>query len=219
MREKFAWTEIGSIPNKSGVYAWYYAPEITDYDLESTIKILRDSVHEMSFSEKRKIVVDLLESAVFQYFAEEPYLAELRGALKPSYKGTLKHEPSLSEALISRILDNPDRLHTIKKVLERSAPNFGSPLYLGMSGNLNERLKTHKFLINKYRTEMFQASNGHHTENHQMRDKSFAAAVASRNLAPSRLFVLVEVIDGEGDLYVDVENILNRIHFPLFGRN
>ena len=50
-------------------------------------------------------------------------------------------------------------------------------------------------------------------------DLSFAKDVARRCLVPGRLVVFVTPTPMSGDEYKDVENLLNRINFPLCGRN
>jgi hypothetical protein len=50
-------------------------------------------------------------------------------------------------------------------------------------------------------------------------DLSFAKDVARRGLVPGRLVVFVATTQTGGDEYKDVENLLNRINFPLCGRN
>ena len=213
----YSWTEIINVPSKPGVYAWYYSPEITDFDLQDTInKILMfKSVNNMD--EAQEIVKTFLNNYLFRFFQEEPYHATLRGSLKPKYEGTVEHTPELSEDLVARIVDEPERLTTVRQVLEKSTPNFSSPLYIGMSKNLNGRLKTHKKLIEKYCSQV--NPNDFNIKDAEDRDKNFAMRVCSRNIYPTRLSVAINVLEDIGERYVDIENILNRIHYPLFGRN
>ena len=43
--------------------------------------------------------------------------------------------------------------------------------------------------------------------------------VCRRNILPAQLFVVINIIKDNGKRYIDLENILNRIHYPLLGRN
>lgn len=211
---RYSWYEIGDVPAEPGVYAWYYTPEITTNDLAR----ITSEVEELKLSAGQAAAKDairaFLENCVFRYFQELPYVAQLSGPLKPTYEGYIHHSPTLSDSLLDRIVENPARLATIRKVLEASAPDFASPIYIGMSKGLRTRLKGHKSLIEKYgELPNIEAGPG------EQRDHSFAREVRARNIPPTRLFVVTRVIDGPPGSYVDAENILNRIHFPLLGRN
>ncbi|AFY44924.1 hypothetical protein [Nostoc sp. PCC 7107] len=213
----YRWTEISGIPQEPGIYAWYYSPEITDYDLELAIEKINKFKQNNEREYAAKIIENFLEKNIFQYFQEEPYQAFLEGSLKPTYKGYLEHKPIISDSLVSRILEEPERLKTVKNVVQSSAPNFASPIYIGMSDKLGKRLNQHKRLIEKYREEIFK-------ENTKIKDKenidqSFAMEVCRRNILPAQLFVVINIIKDNGKRYIDLENILNRIHYPLLGRN
>lgn len=210
----YSWHEIGDVPAAPGVYAWYYTPEITAFDLDRiTAEILTLKVGAGPAAAKEAVRA-FLDEAVFRYFREQPYSAQLRGPLKPRYEGQIEHRPTLSDSLLDRIVEAPERLATIRSVLEASAPNFASPIYIGMSERLRNRLGKHKSLIEKYG----ELPDPGPTEEDQ-RDHSFAKEVRARSIPPSRLFVVASVISGPPGTYVDIENILNRIHYPLLGRN
>ena len=211
--ERYEWAEIVNVPNKPGVYAWYYRPELTEFDLEKTIDEIQSNRENGNKAEGKKTIQTFLKERIFQYFQETPYQVIVQGPLKPLYKGQLRHHPPPFDALIERIIENPDRLRTIKEVLEKSAPELASPLYIGMSGNLRQRLKQHRRLIEKYRENNVETYSG---ESH---DQNFAFQICQRNILPTRLFVAVRIINGPDNRYVDIENILNRIHYPLLGRN
>lgn len=216
---KFGWTEISHVPYKSGVYAWYYNPEITEFDLNECIDIITKFVKEGNISFAQDTVKSFLEKFLFNYFTEDSYQVFLKGALKPKYEGQIEHVPSLSQSLVERIVKDPNKLKTIKKVIEDSAPFFASPIYIGMADNLNNRLLKHKKLIQKYRSETQGLLHINNNENKEVRDQSFAWQVCKRNIPPSKLFVIVKIVDETEHGYLDIENILNRIHYPLFGRN
>ena len=216
----FQWLEIPTIPDTPGIYAWYYMPEITAFDLERTIQEVRSAVASEKRSEALIAIENFLNQFVFSYFMEDPYTAILRGQLKPNYEGELHHRPGLSSALIDRLVDDPDRLYTVKDVLETSAPGFASPLHIGMSERLGVRLMRHCQLIEKYREKTSPSQVTSRTpQSSEYRDQSFARQIANREINPQRLFVMIRQIDADDNRYVDLENILNRIHYPLLGRN
>lgn len=210
---RYEWAEIVDVPNRPGIYAWYYRPELTRFDLEKTINEIQSNRKNGNEVEGKKAIQTFLQERIFQYFQEAPYQVIVKGQLKPSYQGQLHHRPSPTDALIDRIIENPDRLRTIKEVLETSSPELASPLYIGMSANLGQRLKQHRRLIEKYR------DNNSETYRGESRAHNFASQICQRNIVPTRLFVVVRIINELGNRYVDIENILNRIHYPLLGRN
>lgn len=211
----YRWTEISDIPQKPGVYAWYYSPEITDYDLQDAIKQINNCKENKQEESAKQIIKIFLEKNIFEYFQEEPYQAFLQGSLKPKYVGYLEHRPSITEDLVLRIIEEPERLETVRKVIELSAPNFSSPIYIGMSDKLGNRLKQHKRLIEKYQTEPASQED----VKKENVDQSFAREVCRRKFLPINLFVVINIIENDGKRYIDIENILNRIHYPLLGRN
>ncbi len=213
------WTELGEVPEKAGVYAWYYSPEITDFDLEQINSELMVCRKTDDTNKASQIVEDFLHNNLFRYFQEEPYQASLRGPLKPRYEGYFEHTPELSEELVRRIVEEPERLFTIKNVLEKSAPYFASPIYIGMSENLSQRIKTHKKLIEKYCSSASISGDRSSKEDKGERDRSFAMRISKLSIPPTRLFVVIHPYENLGKRYVDIENILNRIHYPLLGRN
>jgi hypothetical protein len=212
--KKLVWADLATAPSASGIYAWYCRPQITDFDLNTTIKeIEAASSHDRGAAER--VARSMLDDRVFKPFREEPYRAAIEGPLKASYSGSLEHEFDVSSGLISRVVDEPERLRVIREVLEQSAPMFASPLYIGMSINLRDRLATHKRLIERYRQARLK-------EVPELRnsDAGFAWQVAKREISPDRLFVFTcEIGDGDPSSATDIENILNRLYYPILGRN
>jgi hypothetical protein len=216
----YRWIEISGIPQEPGIYAWYYSPEITDYDLDLAIKTINELKQNDQQDSALKLIEHFLEKNIFKYFKEEPYQVFIEGSLKPNYEGYIEHKPSISKSLVSRILDEPERLETVRNLVQSSAPNFASPIYIGMSDKLGKRLKQHKKLIEKYRSEIdFQGNVKKDLKNQDNIDQSFAMEVCRRNILPTQLFVVINIIADNGKRYIDIENILNRIHYPLLGRN
>lgn len=220
MDTRFAWSEISMIRDVPGIYAWYYLPEITNFDLNKTVESVQSLVLSRRRDEAKSVIEQFLYQFIFSYFTEQPYTAILRGPLKPSYEGQLQHQPGLSSTMIERLLDDPERLRTIKDVLENSAPDFASPIYIGMSERLGTRIKRHRHLIERYREQRPSTTFAAEAMlSSEQRDQGFAREIAEREINPQRLFVSIRAIGASGNRYVDLENILNRIHYPLFGRN
>lgn len=207
--QKHLWADLANAPEGPGVYAWYYSPEITDFDLEQTIQSVRSLP-----AEAEHMIRAMLDERLFKYFREEPYSAALSGPLKPAYVGMLEHDTAASSSLVSRLAADPDRLRTIRDVLALSAPMFASPLYIGMATILRSRLAKHKKLIEQYRSAVPRDGQIARSS-----DAGFAWQVAKRKIPPERLLVFTCSISSDDGTAVDVENILNRICYPILGRN
>lgn len=211
------------MPEHPGVYAWYYQPTLTEFDVKNIIDQINSYKSDDKIAEAKKLVEAFLQRNLMQYFAEHPYQAMIKGPLKPSYTGQLSHESRPSESLVERIVSDSTRLLQIKKFLDRRDPLFGSPIYIGMSSSLKQRLVRHKDLIEKFKQGKFSVGPGLQEDREstpeQKRDRSFAQEVASRNMSTGDLYVAIREIEDLNDSYVDMENLLNRIYYPLIGRN
>jgi len=182
---------------------------------EADLRAFEKEVNETRAADRSTtaIVEDMLERHFFHPFQENPYSIRLSGPLKPRYTGELAHEPTKSEDLIRRLGEQPERLRSIARVLHRAAPNFTAPLYIGMASNLRSRLQQHKKLIMHF-SDNRGATLGEDGVS------GFARQVVSRGFNPTSLFVAcIPIEDIENDEQIDLENILNRINFPIFGRN
>lgn len=219
----YFWKEINAVPqDTAGVYAWYFSPEIPEYDID----FLVDSLERMMNSpteQRHQLVRDFLDQHIFRFFLETPFRVELMGPLKPAYSGTASHKTAISQGLVERLAQDPSRFRTIKSVLLNTVPFLASPLYIGMAKDIGRRLRQHKRLIEAYRDNRLNRPQiSSFSENETERDHGFAKEIAERAIPPSRLIVAVIGLPNSAnclDEHVDIENILNRIHFPLFGRN
>jgi len=216
-RKIYSWEDIHTTPCSSGVYAWYYSLPLRDADISELIENLK------SDSKRAKtLVTEFLQMFLFQPILEEPFNAIIKGPLKPTYEGKLVNFPTITLELIDRIVADPKRLWTLKNVLDVSVPEFSSPIYIGMSKNLNDRLCVHKKLINLYDKHKDFSKfliNSDLLCHEKERDQSFAREVARRGLSVNNLSVAIRLMNVDENEHVDIENILNRIIYPLCGRN
>lgn len=206
------WSEIDTAPETSGVYAWYSRLAISKADVAAIIKNVKEAQHKGE-REARQIVEEALDRFVFGPFRESPYQVTLRGPLKPKYSGPVEHEPAKSESLVGRLASDPERLRPIADILKGAAPWFTAPLYIGMAIDLRQRLRQHRDKISQLRE---------HDGNLNADDSyeaGFARQVVARNFDPTNLFVFYTEIEVESSEHNDIENLLNRINFPIFGRN
>ena len=206
------WNSISSssIDASSGLYAWYYDLTVGDYDVRRLIDYL-----EKDEEERLKLikVQDFLDSQFFSFFRESNYRAQLKGKLMPSFEGELQHVEHCSESLVQNILDQPDCLWDIKRIISNISTEFSSPIYIGMSENLQFRVISHKQLIERFKVERIKHNN------FESRDESFAARIVSRGMIETSLKVVVQYVPSEKNIHNLLENLLNRVNYPILGRN
>jgi hypothetical protein len=206
------WSEIDLAPETPGVYAWYSRLVISKADIDAIFKRVSEAKL-IGDARARAEVEDALDRFIFSPYRETPYQVALRGQLKPKYSGEVAHEPSKSESLVGRLAANPDRFRAISEILKTAAPWFTAPLYIGMAINLRSRLKQHRNKIVELRDLQGHGSFDEATE------AGFANQVVARNFDPTNLFVHIAEVNVDSGEHNDLENILNRINYPIFGRN
>lgn len=206
------WSEIDLAPETPGVYAWYSRLVISKADVDDVVKRVRMAGQE-SEAKAQVEIEDALDKFIFSPYRETPYQVALRGQLKPKFSGEVLHEPMKSDSLIDRLASNPDRFRTVAEVLKSAAPWFTAPLYIGMAINLRTRLKQHRNKIVELRDLQGLVSID------DVAEAGFANQVVARNFDPTNLFVHIAEVDVDTGEHNDLENILNRINYPIFGRN
>ena len=207
-----AWTEIDLAPDSPGVYAWYSRLAISRADIEQIVAKVEAAKKE-SEQAARAEVEKALDRFIFNPYRESPYRVHLRGPLKPRFSGEVDHEPSKSDSLMARLVQNPERFRAIAGILSNAAPWFTAPLYIGMALNLRSRLRTHKNKILEFRDNWGSGAM------QDTGDAGFASQVVARGFDPTNLFVHVAEVNVDNGEHNDIENILNRINYPIFGRN
>lgn len=207
-----AWSEVELAPETSGIYAWYSRIAIGTADINHTIGLIEAAKQRNEQNAQREVEA-ALDRLVFNAFRETPYKVSLRGPLKPKFEGYALHEPSRSHNLVERIAADPSRFRVIAEILKLAAPWFTAPLYIGMAANLRTRLRQHKNRIIELRDTWKGAPQD------EADDSGFANQVVARGFDPTTLFVHIAEVKVASSEHNDIENILNRINYPIFGRN
>jgi hypothetical protein len=206
------WSEIDQAPDTSGVYAWYSRLLISKADVENVVQ--RTIEAKLAGDPKtRSIIEEALDRFIFKPYCETPYQVTLSGKLKPKYVGVAEHNPNKSDSLLERMVDDPSRIRLVTQILRTAAPWFTAPLYIGMASNLKTRLIQHRNKI----VELRELRDPFMSE--ESVEAGFANQIVSRNFDPTNLFVHIAEIDCGAGEHNDIENILNRINYPIFGRN
>ncbi len=199
-----------TIDKKSGLYAWYYDLSIGDHDIKKLIELLESNIN---ISDNYKSVSDFLEKNFFIFFKEDNYKTKITGKLMPTFVGDLLHVEQCSESLVNKIVNSPTVLWDIKKIINEISVGFSSPIYIGMSENLQSRINNHKRLIEKFKNERIRI------DNFDDRDENFAARIISRGMIETNLRVVVKYVSSDKNIHNLMENLLNRVNYPILGRN
>jgi hypothetical protein len=205
------WEELHAAPAQPGIYAWYYQIRIPKADIQTCITDLRAAPQQ---SEALDIVRNFFDRMIYKYIGETPYDVLLSGALKPTYEGTAKFAPTLSNSFLQSIVDNPDSLTHLADMLSRTIPHFASPLYIGMSTNLRRRLKQHREAITAAQTPGVRVER---PAEWSVSEHAFAVEVRRRALPLPSLRVVVQPTPSSLEPKL-IEYLLNRSCYPVFGR-
>lgn len=210
--EPYRFDEVHLAPASPGLYAWYHQFQLSGADIRAFGAALSHKPTE----ERRETTERFLMEHVFGTYRETDYEVEVTGKLKPEYKGRVAHRPRMSDALVKVATETPDELAQVAELLHRSVPYFASPIYIGVAKkSLRARLSTHHTLLAQYRENApVEPLNSDDV------DHSFAyEAVCVRRIVPSELLVYAMPVEFPERIAVATEYILNRINYPLCGRN
>lgn len=206
--ERFEWSEIDLVPDVVGLYAWYYRPELRVADLDSEEET-RAHLAEVA----QKLAVPEME-------------LDTRGHLGLRMEGRLRHVPFSPDSdgnKVSAVLGDERKRRLLAQVLRRSTPTLCAPIYIGIARRLGSRVRTHKNLIRMCRKEI---EGEVPLLDETASDEKFATRVAERQLEVERLELYIQRlehsafgVDDLRDVVLSAEYALNRIFYPILGRN
>jgi hypothetical protein len=215
--EFLPWAALGDAPNEPGLYAWYYNPRISSTTVDNLIAAVETEDGPGTEAANARVRA-FLEEQVFTRLRAPAYSASLSGPLRPTYEGRLEMASAVSNSLVQRLAAQPQRVRGIAAALAGMAPHFASPLYIGMARRLRDRLAQHKARVLEIAQAQAELGDRSFGDLSQTADTSFALEVARRGIPYTALWVAVGQLPGLGEP-VDVENVLNRLNHPLFGKN
>jgi hypothetical protein len=211
-----------------GIYAWYWAPSIPLYEIRSAAA---------NPDPADKLYRLILENVVEPY--QMPgYNVTFSAPLRPEFVGQLRHTPPQLSRLRNLVIKDPSEEGAIRLrdfLQSHFTPFFAAPVYVGLAArqSLRNRIQQHLADIGKYR-------NTHPSEREKLLEELlsqkpeeggilwteghlFALEVVARNieLRDLRLATLqfADVpSDNEAAIIEVVEELVNRMVYPSFGR-
>ena len=206
-----SWLEIENTPEVPGLYAWYLKLRFGKAD--------RNSPGDW-------------KSQMYQYIEQHKRPGmniDAKAPLGLQFQGIIEHNILTSDDIDQQLSSDFKEIELISNILGEAAPHFASPLYIGIaSKSLNQRLMSHKRLINRLRDQK-ELSNtdfaGEANAAQREADKTFASRVVARNIDVNHLIVYIVEVDTKSysstqinEALRSAEYLINRIYHPVLGR-
>ena len=226
--QPYRFHEVDQAPPSPGIYAWYHQVTIPEPDIDAFIDRVRPSTARPEQAAE-ELAQEFLAAQIFSPHRETPYNVTLSGALKPEFNGTVEYRPPSAQRLVEELAASPERARMLAEVLLHVVPLFSSPIYIGIAkSSLRSRLQQHARLISELRNAAAsradrtksEANAESDTDPTYIQDHQFAReAIVVRKLSPLDLLVYVLPLNVDPTIALGVEYLLNRINYPLCGRN
>ena len=216
----YTWDNLHLAPNTPGIYAWYHKIDVEEKNLNQEFEEIQKSETRKEREDKIRAVI---EKYLFSRYKHDDYTVEIRGKLVPEFTGKIRQKLEVKDSLIEKLAgeEKCSNLKDIFTIISCGVPAFSNPLYIGVSEKLRTRLTQHKQRIEFYRDNQIDESSDE--ENDGVIEKVFAGRIIKRNFQESDLEVHVleqnNLRLGKDFPFSEVENLLNRINYPLLGRN
>ncbi|MQS14745.1 GIY-YIG nuclease family protein [Streptomyces kaniharaensis] len=229
----FSMRDVDQAPESPGLYAWYVSFRAGPHDWKIKPGPNGDQAIEGFLNLLRKYA---------GYYEPLPIGLAGRGAYGAKWQGSLELDYPLREPqdetrvneddaakrldILMDSLDTEDRRRIMATILQRSAPVFSAPLYIGVAENLRQRLSQHR----RDYTKSYDWLRDHpeDAEEVKARGKSFGARAAARNIAMEHLEAwVIDLADEENDEVTkkhlrntaeSAEWLLHRLYSPILGR-
>ena len=204
--------------DKPGIYTFYYSPKIGDYDLQDRDGVSGDDALANIIQKK---CLDKFNEPGLKTTVRLPYEKKLEGILSESSKKIR------DKSFYNRIYDESVQINSIlkevgvrrafKRVINDVQPLFSTPIYIGVSHDIQDRLMVHK---DKYFKALDLRNKGA-----EVGDKDFGSRAA--NFCKSEeLFLSVKYIDAKDlgiskrdsyELAMVIEWVLQQQVAPILG--
>jgi hypothetical protein len=236
---RLAFNELEQAPESPGLYAWYgvlrsgrgtWGVNIEhgadQGESHSRRALNRHTEHFANAA--LDVTVESAFSASWSGALEDGTLASQRAVIQNAEKHNLGESDRAAAPKLQTTLHTPIMRKTLFDVLERSAPIFSAPLYIGVAENLRSRLKTHAHNLNVHSRRSATTSNYFKNVTDAKTLGTFAFRAARQGFSPDNLEVWVLDVAAVAEEGRDVhqlrevaeacEWLLNRWHRPQLGR-
>ena len=211
--ELFSFREVPDVDSEPGLYAWYLRIKPGKSNIKSPENFLR----------ALKRITNQIHYPALNM--------QLKGHLRLNLKGTLRHiwyghdENPFSGSL--KEINHPEEREILSDILDLAVPLLTGPLYIGLSKNLQVRLRQHTQLIQAYQEDptSFSPSEDIDSKESLENDKNFAQRIVQRKIDPNHLVVGVVYVSQRHHSPERIhkaintaETLLNRTFYPILGR-
>ena len=213
--ELFEFGKIPDVKDVPGLYAWYFKIELGSNNIESPqdfFKALKN------FTEK------ICHPSLYMQL-EGHFNMLLKGNLRHIWYG---HDDNPFTDKFKEMLNHREEREVLSNILKKAVPLLTGPLYIGVSKNLQQRLRTHTQLIQKYlqkNQEVFSQDRPIDSLESLQKDDNFAQRIVKRKIDPNHLVVGVDYVchpnlspEQIRKTVENTETLLNRLFYPILGR-
>ncbi len=236
---RLAFNELDQAPDSPGLYAWYGALRSgrgtwgvhIEQGADQGEARSRRALHlhtEHFASAPLAVSVESAFSSSWSGELQDGTFASLRATLENIEEGTLEESDRATAPKLQTTLHTPTMRRTLFDVLERSAPIFAAPLYIGVAESLRRRLATHAHNLHVHTRRSAKTSNYFNNVTDPKTQGTFAFRAARQGFSPDNLEVWVLDLAAVAEEGKDVhqlrevaeacEWLLNRWHRPQLGR-
>jgi len=205
--------QIRKAPNAQGIYCWYIIPKLYEFDIKE---------FEKKSSSKEKIK-EFIEEKILKFFKLPNYTVRVSAPLKPTFEGEVENVQRISDKPIDLIFQNIEVVKDINSFFNLNNSCFFSPVYIGKAKRIQDRLFQHKQLISdlKNATRTIEIELSSNDVKFDTSEFAFAKEFVKRSIPLDWLyFSYCDLSNSKiSESYEAIESIMNRINFPLMGRN
>ncbi|MCS3940377.1 hypothetical protein GGP84_003029 [Salinibacter ruber] len=215
--------EVGEASEGVGLYAWYSIPNIGKPDWEKNIKDGEDKGRE-NFENFLGRHTNRHKFPPFKSVVEGTFSQRLEGVLEDeSYKG-ISGEKEKPEKPVLKTINSAKHREKMVETLSACTPLISSPIYIGVSNSLRERLMKH---VSELRNFQSNFKGRPIPENIEKEKTTFAFRAAKMGFTTEHLYVITLGTSGVNDDLSEeqvrtvseaLEWFLNRWHKPFLGR-
>jgi hypothetical protein len=228
----FRFSDIDQLPDRPGIYAWYYLPKMDSNKLNKASKEEKPDIAE----EKIRIIQKNFERPAKWHLGNDfgglnnPMRGKSGSDILPRLVGTLRHDNLIHKTPRDKIRNNPDYIIEFNKLVEKIGPFFFSPIYIGKTmqeGGIRHRVSTHRQQFLEKRSQITELSNPKKNQEEKDNVESFSKLgerMALLDLKQDYLWVAGFPIDtAEGSnsdregFITFIEGFLNRLVHPIHG--